>query len=363
MHFNNLKTKLLLAIMSAFLALAMGEIVLRMISPPNPFNSIFPLYPHRVRVLEVSHQNQPPTLIHQSHNKWGLRGDEPPQNWSSACTVLAVGGSTTECYYLDDQNTWPYLLQENLKATIPDLWVGNAGLDGHSTRGHRIFMQDVVAKIHPKVILFLVGINDLALCLRGKDDVYDRPGNWRWKLFNRFRISQMLYNGYLILFRHVAVPGKVNRFYLPQTLTNPKPLPQDLRNLIPLLPEYEANIHQLIAMSRAMGSIPIFLTQPMLFEDTPYWRSKVGRLYWVQNESGELSAATFAKLLNIYNQKLLEICKQDHVECFDLAAVIPHDVKYFDDAVHFNIAGAALVGEKVASYFNAEKLCNDVNFR
>ena len=46
-----------------------------------------------------------------SINRDGIRGD-PLGN--HALRILAVGGSTTECLYLDDQKAWPALLQRRL---------------------------------------------------------------------------------------------------------------------------------------------------------------------------------------------------------------------------------------------------------
>ena len=43
----------------------------------------------------------------------------------------------------------------------PNVWVNNAGLTGHSTIGHITLLKEHVVKIHPKVIVFLIGINDI----------------------------------------------------------------------------------------------------------------------------------------------------------------------------------------------------------
>ena len=41
------------------------------------------------------------------------------------------------------------------------MWVNNAGLDGATTYRHLILMEDYVVNLRPKVVLFLVGINDV----------------------------------------------------------------------------------------------------------------------------------------------------------------------------------------------------------
>ena len=44
---------------------------------------------------------------------------------------------------------------------FPKVWVNNAGLDGHSTFGHQILLEEFLVKLKPKLILFLVGANDM----------------------------------------------------------------------------------------------------------------------------------------------------------------------------------------------------------
>jgi len=39
--------------------------------------------------------------------------------------------------------------------------VQNAGLDGHSTRGHVLMMKTVVPAVKPKVVLMFVAMNGL----------------------------------------------------------------------------------------------------------------------------------------------------------------------------------------------------------
>jgi len=91
----------------------------------------------------------------------------------------------------------------------------------------------------------------------------------------------------------------------------------------------------------------LLLTQPSLFDDTPRWEGVEGSAYFIQNAE-VVSAATWWKLLDLYNQELMSVCAEKGVACFDLASAVPHDEAYFYDAVHFTEAGAALVADRVA---------------
>jgi lysophospholipase L1-like esterase len=73
---------------------------------------------------------------------------------------MAIGGSTTECFYLSDGKTWEDRLANKLRKDFKKVWVNNAGLEGHTTFGHLILLQDYIVKLKPKYILLLIGLND-----------------------------------------------------------------------------------------------------------------------------------------------------------------------------------------------------------
>ena len=288
-------------------------------------------------------------------NKWGFRGDEPPADWDHFLTIVTIGGSTTQCFYLDDRKTWPHLLQERLKGKYSKVWVGNAGLDGHSSRAHLIMMKRAIPKIKPDAVIFLVGINDLLISLsedeKGHRSQFENT-EWTYKFWTSSRLLQVLHTWKLILFDHVHVVTRTrHRVFVPTPLTEKEvPLPADLREALPFLDAYRRNIEEIIRLGKAMNIRTVFLTQPMRFEDTPYWRGIEAQFYWTKSQKGKRSAATLWRLLLVYNKELLEICKREKVDCFDLASVVPHRDAYFYDTTHFTERGAELVAQKVSGF-------------
>ena len=51
---------------------------------------------------------------HVTTNSLGLRGRELDTTAPQEFRILAIGGSTTECLYLDDAATWPALVEQIL---------------------------------------------------------------------------------------------------------------------------------------------------------------------------------------------------------------------------------------------------------
>lgn len=92
-------------------------------------------------------------LIIHTKNSLGFRGPEPPEGFDRVLSIVAIGGSTTEGFYLSDGRTWPDRLQKKLDQVFESVWLNNAGLSGHSTFGHLILMNDYIGKLRPKVAL------------------------------------------------------------------------------------------------------------------------------------------------------------------------------------------------------------------
>src|SRR5579859_594591 len=65
-------------------------------------------------------------VIVNTRNGLGFRGPVPPSEWDRTLTILTVGGSTTECHFLNDERTWPFLLGKSLSDSFRNCWLNNA---------------------------------------------------------------------------------------------------------------------------------------------------------------------------------------------------------------------------------------------
>ena len=101
-------------------------------------------------------------MVHHN-NSLGFKGPEPPKDFADWLTIVTVGGSTTECLEIAADKTWPHVLGVKLQHDFNKVWLDNAGLCGHSTYGHYILMHNFIAKLKPKVAVFLIGINDVGV--------------------------------------------------------------------------------------------------------------------------------------------------------------------------------------------------------
>ncbi len=334
--------------------LALAEVAMRAVVPGSFFNPRLGLIPHaRYEIMTgIEGVSNGGTM---STNRWGLRGEEPPVEWDRYTTVVTVGGSTTADYYIDDSRTWSNILQEELREADPLVWVGNGGIPRASTQHHEFFLREVIARIRPDIVVFLVGVNDMGQFMKGVAAV-DRfvlaEGSIREWLFSNSRLLQVLYKIKRVYVDNAPVVMRSDEpLFVREPLSSPEqPLPDDPGEMLPNPGHYSRQIRTLIESCREMGVRPVFLTQPLLFDDNEYWRGIRGGSYWHGDDDSPFSAASFWIMLDYLNKQLIDVCSSEGVACFDLASAVPHDSLYFYDSMHFSEAGSKLVGELTAEF-------------
>lgn len=336
-------------ILSTVLALILLEFAVRIVSPLNYF-SPYLLQPYASFNIEPGLRYSSPRTRF-STNQWGMRGDDPPLlNWNSHVTILAVGGSTTLCQYLDDRKVWPYLFQEMLSEEGYKAWVGNCGMDGHTTRGHIHVMEQVVARVKPDFVVLLVGVNDLSLSLTTEESERPMPAELAaYRTFSGIRLFQIARLWYKAATTRTFLANDVGHWnYTPRSLgPNGRDHPTDLSQL----PEFRRNVKKLIASAKEIGTTPIFMTQPMLYGDDERWEDVKGEFFWISEPRFKrLSAKSMWELQQIYNRELIAICEENEVPVLDLAAMIPHDETHFYDPVHFTDVGSQAVAQALAGF-------------
>lgn len=94
--------------------------------------------------------------IHYSHNSDGFRG----KNFQAKTKkrIACIGGSTTYCIGVNDNETWPFYLDSLLQ---PEYEVMNFGIPGHSTVEHKKLLPEIISRYAPDIVLFQVGLNDM----------------------------------------------------------------------------------------------------------------------------------------------------------------------------------------------------------
>ncbi len=343
--------KLLVVLISTGLALGGAELALRARNPFGfrmrgntlvlPANKVYD-----IRADQRSRSDQIDAHVVHTKNSLGFRGPEPPADFADWLTIVAVGGSTTECFYLSDGRTWPERLAVRLQPELRKVWVNNAGLDGHSTFGHLLLTRQALVPLHPKVTLYLAGVNDM---FTDEPRGFDRMAQNRWAaLADHSELAATLLN----LYRW----RRTRRFEDLGAMPKPVALRDRPRRPVPLavaerlwqeqdrrLAAFRQRLEQLVALNREHGIEPVLITQPTLLGGVDP-RTGIDTRPMAVELWEKLDGALAWRLLERYNEVTRQVGRERGVLTVDLAHALPKDSTFFYDFFHFTNEGADRVG-------------------
>jgi lysophospholipase L1-like esterase len=369
---------------SASVALLLAEVALRLLLPSPEGWFVFP--PGLRREFTPREEIMPGVrgVSRFIVNSQGLRGDEPDAAHTQR--ILAVGGSTTQCLYLDQGEAWPARLQQLLDAhggARGRVWVGNAGKAGRRLAEYRLQLEVLLAE-HPELdtVVVLVGANDVNRRLNEDafrpvdladpevreallERVFDvRPRSHAlfpprrtavWGLVSRVQRT-------LEIRRHWAMiedEGGGNYEIWRRRRAEATRIRERLPELGPALAAYAADLGELRRLAHEHGVRPIFMTQPSIYRpDLPAQYVRLLWMGWVGERQADpdqeyYSVPALAEAYAAFNRTLLGFCRESGAECLDLDPLLPKDTRSFYDDIHFNEAGAEAVARALFDYLAA----------
>lgn len=306
-------------------------------------------------------------------NERGIRA--PALSDDDEFRILAIGGSTTECYYLDQHEAWPHLLMTELTSRSGlRVWTGNVGRSGHSSRHHALQVERLLDELPDiDMVVVLVGLNDLLFRLKRHDS------------FLPLRVEPPAYTQELHQSAFARGPGRnagepaLKQTEIWQLLRRAKrglsgaprghfqddggvyvarersrraaaiPHLDSLPDLSAPLADYARTLHRIVSSLDARGVAAVLVTQPTLW--APDLDPRLSSLLWF-GERGDTSefysVGALASGMTRYNERLLQVCETSNAICVDLAMALPKDTTVFYDDAHFNEAGARRVAGELA---------------
>jgi len=304
-----------------------------------------------------------PSKIYTSTNSNGLRGRNLPKDPENYVKIITVGGSTTICTLNPDTGTWSYFTEQNLLKQNPNVWLNNAGLNGHSTFGHKILLEDYLIKLKPQCIIFLIGLNDME---REKKDVfllYDQTTleTFRGKLKNALLNSEIvgvLANVYRKWNTNVDVMDNIldwkfeNSKHLSVSEDVMQKNEQDIKEKF--IPDFKDRISELGVICKENNIVPVFMTQTLPYGNLmdPTTKINMATAQFSDGVNGEF----INRKLNLYNKALIETCIEDGYSYIDLASSFPKDTKYYYDPMHYTIEG----NKHVANFISEELISQGI---
>jgi len=381
--------RLILVIFGLALSLVIGEFGLRFYLAHQSDNRYY-VWPPNMKTVYRPAAGVMPGVTREarfSTNRDGLRGDDIPSE--RVFKILAIGGSTTECLYIDQDIAWPYALQNKINAVRPgSVWVGSAGKSGLDTREHYMHMKYLVPQL-PKLdmVIILVGGNDLLRRLIEDDkydpDFLDHYEAWKQRLIRgAFTVVPYFPGKYRLRFGYYDESAIGSLYKQWRDRIQHKDFYQDeaggmfrafrkmrkegesfvdtMPDLNPALREYRRNLNTIIDMAEARSIRIVFMTQPSLWRaDLTDKENDLLWCGWIESLKSRryYTARALMEGMKRYNETLLDVCRKRGVPCIDMARVIPKDTSALYDDLHFNEQGNTLVAETLArALLNDERL-------
>jgi len=260
-------------------------------------------------------------------------------------TIAFLGGSTTECAFVDEDLRFPYLVGKILSSNL-GLKVNsyNAGVSGNNTMHSINILLNKVISIHPNVVVMMENINDLVILLVEKSYWNDNPTR---SLIVEKRPVML---DVLSMFANNVFPNL--KFYLQRHLQiNPdefraKRGTKLIVNKAKILDEFAMNLQTIIDICKIRHITPVLMTQENRFNINPdptiiaYMKSSLF--------SYGLSYKEFKDLFDSLNDTIRAIGKKNGILIIDLDKEIPKTREYIYDVVHMNNNGSKLASQKIA---------------
>ena len=272
-------------------------------------------------------------------------------------TIAFLGGSTTECTYVDEDNRFPYLVGRLLeRQTHLRVNSYNAGRSGSNTLHCLNVLMNKVVSLKPDIVVLMENINDLAILMYEKTYWNTNP--------SRSPILEKLPN-----FKTVGQDLR-QMFYLVRDLTFPN-LAREMKKLCAFAPksrddefqavrgqkisidhdllvrEFTLNLQTFINICRARSILPVLMTQASRLTEHP--DPPIKKIMHQLEISQGITYGEFKQAFDRLNRTIREVGAHNQVLVIDLAQEIPPVKENICDVAHFNDQGSRLVAARIAA--------------
>ena len=275
-------------------------------------------------------------------------------------TILTIGGSTTNQLYLPGEATWQAVLERSLHEKGHDrVVVANAGIDGQSTVG---LIADLelwfpnVPHLRPHLVVAYVGINDVYVAGpsaaheaidKGEHRQREREGLHHSSMWREIEQRSAFVRWWttvagMIEADRAHLRHDARDFAAAQWTDQPAQPIWPAAQLEINLAAYKDRLVHVAELVEGLGEVPIFVTQTRAD-----YRLDGGRLTGIVTDSGP-NGVDQGQILARFNAVTLEVCRERHVVCLDLATELRFSEGDFYDYEHNAPQGAEKIGRWLA---------------
>ncbi len=286
--------------------------------------------------------------------------------------IVFLGGSTTECMYITENNRFPYLAGQLIEEKSNKLINSyNAGAAGNSSIHTLDILINKILPMKPDIVVCMHAINDYSIL--AYDHTYWPVGTPRAELItiNDYfpkRPKETFIWHFKGLFK-TTYPNIYQRiFLLKERIIHPKKQTESWdewsgrRHMIKkrdfdfMQKEFKWALQMLATTTKTHDILLVLMTQANRYKDNP-------DEFILKNMEQMLNAGityeTFKKEYDIFNDIIREVARTNEIPLIDLAKLVPQEKEYMYDVMHYNDTGskfvANIISEKLIDIISKNK--------
>ncbi len=271
-------------------------------------------------------------------------------------SFVFLGGSTTECLYMDEDHRFPYLTGVLVeRQTGKKVNSYNGGKSGNNSLNAIDLLLNKVMPLHPDIVVFMENINDLMALLiahtywpenfPARSPLVEKKPDFK-------TVGKNLQEAFHLA-RDLLIPNLAREFRkFSRSLAQADEFGDVRGKRVTidkdyLVGEFAANLHTFIAICKARKIQPVLMTQENRLKEQP--DPFIAGLAKIISRGYGPSYHEFKDIYDAFNDTIRRVGRQDQVPVIDLDALVPKENKYMIDMVHFNDAGSQYAAKLISA--------------
>lgn len=261
-------------------------------------------------------------------------------------SIVFLGGSTTECKAVMEDNRFPYLvgrlIEKDTRLKVNSYNSGVASSD--SLHSINILLNKVIP-LDPDMVVMMHNMNDLSILLYEGTYWNNNPTRTHLVILD-LRPS---FRGILKQIKDLFFPNLYSALYV---ALHPKTEPDEFGhirgkriniNKAYLTSEFKMNLQLFIDICKIRGISPVLMTQANRFKNDP--GPEIMNSMKKLEEQNSITYRAYKEIYDLFNEAIRETGVENNVLVIDLDKEVPKEKEYIYDVVHLNDNGSRLAAE------------------
>lgn len=270
-------------------------------------------------------------------------------------TIVFLGGSTTQCTFVDEYNRFPYLAGKLLEEKVGKVNSCNGGMSGNHTLHSINTLVNKVMPLDPDIVIMMHNINDLGILLY--EGTYWND-HWNRGMIAPFppspppsikRIAREVKN-YLVPNLYARFSNLLRK--ASRRIGEESDEWAELRgrklNIDKefLTKSFADNLRMFISLCRIKNITPVLMTQPNRLKENP--DETIRKILGTLEKDFGIKYEEYRDIYNAFNETIRSVGEANDVLVIDLAERVPQEKEYMYDGIHLSDNGSKFVAGIIA---------------